>query len=191
MNILYVSTSDVGGGAEKEGRTLFQSCRARGHNSWLAVGRKQSSDSDVLTIADHNGSAWSRAYSRLDDELARHENVRGAWRARSLLHSPARLRNDLEERLGLENFDFPGTRNLLNLAPQRPDVVHAHNLHGGYFDLRALTEISRQVPVLLTLHDEWLLTGHCAYSLGCERWEHGCGSCPDLTIYPSIKRDAT
>jgi glycosyltransferase involved in cell wall biosynthesis len=45
--------------------------------------------------------------------------------------------------------------------------------------------------VVLTLHDAWLLSGHCAHSLGCERWMIGCGSCPDLTIYPSIRRDAT
>ena len=47
------------------------------------------------------------------------------------------------------------------------------------------------MPVALTLHDEWLLTGHCAYTLGCERWRIGCGRCPDLTIYPAIRRDST
>ncbi len=36
-----------------------------------------------------------------------------------------------------------------------------------------------------------MLTGHCAYSLGCERWKNGCGQCPDLDIYPAIERDAT
>jgi glycosyltransferase involved in cell wall biosynthesis len=41
------------------------------------------------------------------------------------------------------------------------------------------------------LHDAWLLTGHCAHSFDCERWLTGCGSCPDLTIYPDIKRDST
>jgi glycosyltransferase involved in cell wall biosynthesis len=41
------------------------------------------------------------------------------------------------------------------------------------------------------MHDAWLLSGHCAHSFDCERWKTGCGSCPDLTIYPSIRRDAT
>jgi glycosyltransferase involved in cell wall biosynthesis len=27
--------------------------------------------------------------------------------------------------------------------------------------------------------------------MACERWENGCGSCPDLTIYPAIRKDAT
>jgi glycosyltransferase involved in cell wall biosynthesis len=64
-------------------------------------------------------------------------------------------------------------------------------LHGGYFDLRALPTLSRQLPVVLTLHDAWLLSGHCAHSFGCERWRTGCGHCPDLTIPPAIHADAT
>ena len=43
----------------------------------------------------------------------------------------------------------------------------------------------------MTLHDAWMFSGHCAHSFECERWETGCGQCPDLTIYPAIKRDAT
>jgi glycosyltransferase involved in cell wall biosynthesis len=37
----------------------------------------------------------------------------------------------------------------------------------------------------------WLLTGHCAHSLACDRWITGCGQCPELSIYPAIPRDAT
>ena len=50
---------------------------------------------------------------------------------------------------------------------------------------------AQQISTVMTLHDEWTLTGHCSCTLGCQRWEHGCGGCPDLTIYPSIRRDAT
>ena len=98
---------------------------------------------------------------------------------------------------GYEDFGFPGTWSLLELTPEMPDVVHCHNLHGawlqtgGYFDLRALPWLSRQVPTVLTLHDAWLLSGHCAHSFDCERWKTGCGRCPDLSIYPAVKRDAT
>jgi glycosyltransferase involved in cell wall biosynthesis len=27
--------------------------------------------------------------------------------------------------------------------------------------------------------------------MDCERWKTGCGSCPDLTLYPAIRRDST
>ena len=92
---------------------------------------------------------------------------------------------------GLENFNFPGSRDLLRLMSPRPDVVHCHNLHGGYFDLRYLPKLSARVPTLLTLHDAWLLGGHCAHSFDCERWATGCGNCPDLTIPPAIPVDRT
>ncbi|MCF8463911.1 MAG: glycosyltransferase [Flavobacteriales bacterium] len=40
-----------------------------------------------------------------------------------------------------------------------PDVIHVHNLHDSSIDLEGLTNISKQIPVLWTLHDTWLLTG--------------------------------
>ena len=44
---------------------------------------------------------------------------------------------------------------------------------------------------MFTLHDAWLLSGHCAHSFGCERWKIGCGHCPDLKIPLAIQKDAT
>ncbi len=37
----------------------------------------------------------------------------------------------------------------------------------------------------------WAFTGHVAYSYDCERWKHGCGSCPYLGEYPALSRDTT
>lgn len=71
------------------------------------------------------------------------------------------------------------------------DVVNFHNLHGGYFNFLALPKLTRVKPAVLTLHDMWSFTGHCAYSFGCERWQSGCGQCPDLETYPGVPRDAT
>ncbi|MDX9762898.1 MAG: glycosyltransferase, partial [Desulfomonilia bacterium] len=45
--------------------------------------------------------------------------------------------------------------------------------------------------LVFTLHDAWLLSGHCAHSFSCERWQTGCGHCPDISIYPEIRRDGT
>ena len=70
-------------------------------------------------------------------------------------------------------------------------MLHLHNLHGGYFDIRALPELTAQLPTILTMHDVWPLTGHCAYPLTCERWRVGCGECPDLALPIPIRRDAS
>lgn len=193
LRILQVSTCDIAGGAEKVAWSLFQAYRQRGYASWLAVGYKRSEDPDVFEIPRLRQSVpWARPCWILHGRLAPLENrVRGIWRLRYWLRTLAGGRPALERELGREDFHFPGSRRLLQLPPERPDVVHAHNLHGDYFDLRFLSRLSHQVPVILTLHDAWLLSGHCAHSFECERWRTGCGQCPDLFIYPAIRRDAT
>ena len=191
LAILQVSTADIGGGAERVAWNLFQSYKSRGHDSWLAVGRKLTNDCNVLEI--RNGElhgSWSRAWLTLSRYVTSYDGtIRGAWRLGDLLRGLAEPRRWFDESRGIEDFHFPGTRRLLQLAPQSPEIVHLHNLHGYYFDLRLLPWLATQLPLVLTLHDGWLLSGHCAHSLECERWKTGCGRCPDLTIYPSIRRD--
>ena len=44
LRILQVSTVDIKGGAEKVAWNLFTAYRARGYDSWLAVGEKLTED---------------------------------------------------------------------------------------------------------------------------------------------------
>ncbi|MBI4531759.1 MAG: glycosyltransferase [Candidatus Latescibacteria bacterium] len=195
MRILHVSPSDMLiGGARGSAWDVFRACRAHGHQSWLAVGHKQSDDPDVLLIPnDACRSRWTRRCLAVRASLQPFVGgVRGVRRLSNLLPWISEPRRQLEDRLGYEDFTFPGTWRLLHLPPVLPDIVHCHNLHGGgYFDLRALPWLSHQVPVILNLHSAWLLSGHCSHSFDCERWKIGCGRCPDLSIHPSIKRDGT
>ena len=70
----------------------------------------------------------------------------------------------------------------------QPDVVHLHNIHGGYLHAGVLFRYlkKKQIPVVWTLHDCWPFTGHCAYFdySGCERWKTGCHHCPQQRSYP-------
>ncbi|HEX2242568.1 MAG TPA: glycosyltransferase [Gammaproteobacteria bacterium] len=186
-----MSRSDLEGGGEKVAADLFRSYRARGHSSWLAVGQKHGDDPDVVPLptAYYRGS-WSRLWLSLEKRLQAPEGIAYSL-TRTLLRTIANPAEELAPRFGAENFNHPGTYRLLELVPNMPDVVQCHNLHGGYFDLRVLPQLSQRVPVVLTLHDAWLLAGHCSHSFGCERWKSGCGRCPDLTLYPAVKRDAT
>jgi glycosyltransferase involved in cell wall biosynthesis len=191
--VLQVSTYDLIGGAERVAWNLFQTYRKRGYASWLAVGTKLGTDADVLLIPNHGRDGGLTQQRTAPPSRSRSPGSQRRTNSRlsavtRVMADPARA---LERFWGIEDFRFPGTRQLLNLTGQRPDVVHCHNLHGGYFDLRALPSLSRQVPVVVTLHDAWLLSGHCAHSFDCERWKRGCGHCPDLTIEPAIRRDAT
>ena len=185
MNILQVSISDRAGGGEAIALRLFEAYRAAGHRSILAVGNKQTGDPDIVQIPNNaRSSRWERSLLAIA-RRRKHPTVR---RFLGALSNP---RRGVTAWLGRDDFDYPASRDLLSLVDETPDIVQCHNLHGGYFDLRVLPALSRTVPVVLTLHDAWLLSGHCAHSFDCERWLIGCGHCPYPETYPRVNRDAT
>ncbi len=192
LRILQVGTADRRGGAERVAWNLFDALRVRGHASWLAVGEKLSDDPDVFLVPNQGArSGWARFWRRLADERGPSSGKRYASPFRRIAGALADPAARLDYYRGREDFRFPGTRGLRALTPETPDVVHLHNLHGGYFDLRLLPSLCERSPLVLTLHDAWLLSGHCAHSLGCERWRTGCGKCPDLSLYPAVRADST
>jgi len=193
--ILQVSPTEIGGGAEKVALELQRSYLSRGLDPWLAVGTRVTDDPRVVRIPnDESRSGWTRTLIGWAHDLSRDrdQGARGAaWALDRALRITANPAHFLRVQRGLEDFDFPGTARLLDLTPTTPDILHLHNLHGGYFDLRMVPALSRRIPTILTMHDVWPLTGHCAYPLGCERWTTGCGDCPDLELPQPIRRDAS
>jgi glycosyltransferase involved in cell wall biosynthesis len=194
LNILQVNYYDNIGGSARIGWYLFNRYRQLGHNSYLAAGLKTCQNAHVLEIPNDNyRNLWANFWNKAEKAFNLQWKLRllpGCARLMAALGEPYRWK---ERQKGIEDFHFPATRCLLDLTPERPQILHAHNLHGNYFffDMTVLPILSHSVPTIVTLHDEWMMTGHCVYTLGCERWRIGCGRCPDLTIYPAIKRDAT
>ncbi len=72
-----------------------------------------------------------------------------------------------------------------------PDVVHLHNLHGYYTNIfRLLTYLrEHRIKTVITMHDEFLYTGRCAFPEDCNRWQTGCGNCPRKNYYPAAYFD--
>jgi len=164
MNIATIHAADQGGGAERSVLTLHRSLQAAGHCSRLYVG-----------------------YQHLAEE-----GVEAVPRIRPFPGALGLIRR-LEAITGLQNLRAPGFRHLIRSLPAETDVLHLHSLWGSghYADIGGIALAAHRYPTVLTLRDEWLLTGHCAYSHQCTRWRQGCGHCPDLTIPPAVSRDAT
>ena len=77
-----------------------------------------------------------------------------------------------------------------------PDVIHLHNLHGYYINIKILFNFlaKSNIPVVWTLHDCWAFTGHCSHfvSKKCNKWQTQCFKCPSKKSYPkSILIDAS
>ena len=82
------------------------------------------------------------------------------------------------------------TKKLINMIQEMdPDIIHLHNVHGYYLNIDVLFGFLRkwEKPIVWTLHDCWSLTGHCSYFdyVGCNKWEEGCGKCPQKESYPA------
>lgn len=164
LRIAIVHASDFGGGAERSVISLHRALRAAGHESTVFVGERKTAEPGVAQIP----------------------YVRG-------LPGLRRLARGLEKQFGFQDIYNPSFRSLQSHIANRFDVVHFNSLWGsaGYADIGALPALTTAVPGVVTLRDEWMLTGHCAYFHDCTRWKVGCGSCPDLSLAPAIPRDST
>ncbi|MBN1964490.1 MAG: glycosyltransferase [Anaerolineae bacterium] len=162
--ILQLNSAAEGGGAAKVAYSLHRAYRTLGLNAWLAVGKPGTANADphIYTIDNR----------RRGNPL---------WVTRGIL----------QRLCGWQDISYPGSHRLARAMAGGWDIVHAHNLHGYYFDMGALPAMARYGPIIVTMHDQWLMTGHCAYTLGCQRWSIGCGHCPDLDVYQSIRHDGT
>ena len=76
----------------------------------------------------------------------------------------------------------------------QPDIIHMHNLHGYYLNIKIFFEYLKKHPEIKkiwTLHDCWAYTGHCAYYtyVKCEKWKSRCEKCPAANAYPKTYID--
>jgi len=67
------------------------------------------------------------------------------------------------------------------------DIIHCHNLHGHYFNLRTLLKMSKLKPVVWTLHDMWPVTAYCSHSFAFVG-SHGFYSCQKGSTRSICKR---
>ena len=164
MRILQISSTDTGGGAERIALDLHREYLRQGHESTLLVCTKRRSIPGVSGLGNGNALSW-KITNLLLRKIAYYTGFQTGFKY-------------LFDRWFKQN-------------QTAWDVIHCHNLHGGYFPIDYLRTLSKLAPVVLTLHDEWLYTGHCACTFGCKRWQEGCGHCPRLQVYPPVVIDNT
>jgi len=199
LSITQVSTSDVGGGAERIALDLHQAYQARGIDAALAVGFLRGAPPvagvvglDSRLVAQN---AWARSLHRLAPDVERAQLSVASRTVRRVFYTLASPAQAMRRLRGVPEFEA-GADEVAAVCNRTADsstqrILQLHNLHGGYFDLNALPTLSATLSTFMTLHDAWLTTGHCAHGLDCERWREGCGACPHLDSPPALRTDQT
>ena len=156
MNILHISNTDLVGG-RFTGYYMQQSLD-NSYNVEMAVWTKLSQSSYVHLIPPGN----------------------------HVLHSLANTAMRISGRVGLDGLAGFGGWVLPNKDYfKRADVVHLHLIHNSTnLSVLSLPMLSRQKPIVWTIHDPWAITGGCVHSFECDRWLTGCAPrCP----HPRLK----
>ena len=162
VSVVHINATDSAGGTARAGYRIHEGLKRLGARSRVLVGWKFGEDADVDTISAGPGRVLDRLCARATD------------------------------RASLQYLFIPSSLALPSRRWVREaDVIQLYSSHGGYFSHTILPRLSRLRPVVWRLSDMWPLTGHCAYSYGCERWKTGCGACPLLEDYPSLRHDRT
>lgn len=165
LRIVHINLSDSQGGAAIAARRLHLALRRAGHDSRMLVWRKYTDDPFVEIFEK---GTFKRALSQV-------------------------VGRKLDE-FGLQYLFHPASMQLHHHPWLREaDIINLHLAHGSYLSTRALPRLSRQAPLVWTMHDLWAATGHCAFAAAadCDRWQRGCGNCPQLEDSPSVRVDAT
>lgn len=84
-------------------------------------------------------------------------------------------------------FSFFSTRRLLRFIKKfKPDVVHVHELHAYFVNIKPVLRFlrKRNIKTVFTLHCDFLYTGKCGVAGDCNRWETACQNCPKIKEYP-------
>ena len=190
MKILKINAEENGGGANQIAFALLQGYIKMGHHSRMAVGHKSSQREYIYEVPNENER--NIIYRKFQDFLnsSLRNEIPIIPKILSQLIPWSEPYRKILSISGLEDFNYPGTRKIIDNAEIIPDIVHCHTLHSNFFDLRQITKISQKFPTFITLHDCWMLTGHCVHPYECEQWKSQCIKCPYPDRPIATKRDS-
>ena len=161
LRIVHICAGDWGGGGNILALQLHEYLLKRGIDSKMLVGDKKTNLETVDVFKTSN--ELDRWYKQLSNE-AKNEG--------------------LIDLLNLDAFQI-----INHTWIQSATVIHIHNIHGDFFSWFVLPFLCKNKKVVWTLHDMYPLAGHCGHAFDCMKWQADCDKCPDLKMYPDIKKD--
>jgi glycosyltransferase involved in cell wall biosynthesis len=159
MKVLHICTSDIQGGASRGSYSLHKGLLKSGIDSLMLVGNKKSDDFTV--IGPH--TKIQKAINQIKITLDKTPLFQYPLRSTDIF-SPAWIPSQVDKQV----------------AKIAPDIIHLHWVCGGFLRPETIKNFGN-IPIVWTLRDMWALTGGCHYSQTCEKYQHSCGACPQLS----------
>lgn len=167
MNILHLSTSDVGG-AGKAAYRLHQNLLELGLNSKMMVMNRNTKNSGVIPFGGH------RSVFKIKSDIAKcFLKIRTDPKYYFQNHSQSLIKR---------------VDSVYGKVPFKPDIIVAHWI-SNFVTIENLHQLSLSAgaPVVWYLVDMAPLTGGCHYAWDCTGYMNQCGKCPAL--YSDEKHD--
>lgn len=159
MQVLHLSTSDVGGGAAIAAHRLHQGLHYLGITSQMLVDKKLSDDPAVFAPKSNLSKALGILKPTLD-------------------HLPLRFYPQVDHTKLTLSLEWLPDEIAPKTAQLAPDIINLHWACAGYLKIETLAKFKQ--PLVWTLHDMWAFTGGCHYSQECDRYTESCGACPQM-----------
>lgn len=159
MKALFLSTSDVVGGAARATFWLARGLREIGEDVSMGVQRKS---------GDYSWT-WTAERGRLSKVF---DSFRTPIDSLPLRRYPDRKRAQWSLNL------LPNSNLTAAVSQQRPDIVNLHWVGDGFLPIAAFRKLP--APIVWSLYDMWAFSGGCHYDDFCGRHAESCGSCPQL-----------
>ncbi|MEA4919243.1 glycosyltransferase family 4 protein [Proteiniphilum sp.] len=160
MKVLFISTSNIQGGAAIAATRLMHAMRTAGYDVSMAVRTKRGSDTEAFAIGNEKANRlrfyWERGIIYLSNRLSR-KNLFDVSIANT----------------GVSITKLPTFR--------EADIIHLHWVNQGMLSVKEIGQIlASGKRVIWTMHDMWPFTGICHHAGSCNTYSVGCGHCPYL-----------
>jgi len=159
LKVLFLSTSDILGGASRATYLLGKGLREENHEVSMCVQHKSGDFSWVWQV---NQTKIQKFNSLIK---ARLESI------------PLRFYKPLKHRSWSLNI-FKNTQLISKIIKEKPDIINLHWVGGGFIPISQLKLLN--IPIVWSLYDMWPFTGGCHYDEGCGKFVDKCGKCPQL-----------
>ena len=159
MKTLFVSTSDVTGGAARA-------------TYWLAKGLRNNGQEISMCVQQKSGDSpwvWKTKKKILGSFI---DLVRPQLDTLPLSLFPNRKCTPWSLNL------LPNSKLISAISELNPDIINLHWIGGGFLPISQFRKL--KVPIVWSLYDMWPFTGGCHYDSSCGRFIDLCGSCPQL-----------